>query len=67
MPETVKKINTKISNDAELVGVDDVLIQVICIQYFLKEKGYKICGNVIYYDNQSAIKLENNFRGSSIK
>ena len=45
----------------------DVLTQLIWTQYFLKEQGYKIHDNVIYQDNQSAIKLENNGRLSSSK
>ena len=64
--EYVKSIknnpNTKSSTEADLVGVDDVLAQVIFIQYFLKEQGYMIHNNIIYQENQSAIKLENNDR-----
>ena len=52
-----KKLNTKISTEAELVGVDYVLTQVIWTQYFLKEQGHMIQDNVIYQDNQSAIRL----------
>ena len=51
-------MNTKSSTEAERVGVDDVLTQVIWIRYFLKYQGYKIRDNVIYQDNQSAIKLK---------
>ena len=45
----------------------DVFTQMICTQYFLKKQGCEIRGNVIYQDNQSAIKLENNGRRSSSK
>ena len=55
------------STEAELVGVDDVLTQVIWTQYFLKDQRYKIHDNIIYQYNQSAIKLDNNCRQSSIK
>ena len=55
-----QKLNTKNSTEASIVAVDDVLTQVIWIHYFLKEQGYEIHDNVIYQDNQSAIKLENN-------
>ena len=55
-----QKMNTKISAEAELVRVDDVLTKVICTGYLLKEQGYEIHGNVIYQDNQSSIKLEKN-------
>ena len=37
-----QKLNTKSSNEAKLVGVDDVLTQVICTRYFLKEQGHMI-------------------------
>ena len=57
-----QKLNTKSSTDAKLVGVDDVLTQGIWTQYFLKEQGYILHNNVIYQDNQSAIRLENNGR-----
>ena len=45
-----KKLNTNISTEAEIVGVDDVLNQVIRTRYFLKEQGYMILDNVIYQD-----------------
>ena len=38
--------------------------QVIWTWYFLKEQGYMIHDNVIYQDNQSAIRLEKNGRQS---
>ena len=50
-----QNLNTKISTEAELVGVDDLLTQVIWSQYFRKEQGYMIHDNVIYQDNQSTI------------
>ena len=42
-----KKLNTKSSTEAELVGVDDVPTQVIWTRYFLKEQGNMIQDNVI--------------------
>ena len=62
-----QKLNTKSSTEAKLVGVDDVLTQVIWTRYFLKEQGYMIHDNVIYQDNQSAIRLEKNGKRSSSK
>ena len=62
-----QKLNTNISTDAYLVGVYDVLNQVICTWYFLKEQIYIIHNNVIYQDNQSAIRLEKSDRGSISK
>ena len=60
-------MNIKSSTDAELVGVDDVLTQVIWTRYFLKEQGHIIQDNVIYQDNQSAIRLEKNGKRSISK
>ena len=57
-----QKLNTNSSTESKLLGVYDLLTQVIWTQYFLKEKGFIIHNNVIYQDNQSAIKLENNGR-----
>ena len=61
-----QKLNTKSSTRSDHVGVVNVLIQVIWNQSFLKYQGYYIQDNIIYQDNQSAIKLENNGRRSSI-
>ena len=58
-------MNTKISNEANLVRVEDILTQVIWTQYFLKEQGYEIRDNVIYTDNQIFIRLDKNGRRSS--
>ena len=62
-----QKLKTKCSTKAELVVVDDVLTQVICTRYFLKEQGYIIHGNVIYQYNQSAIRLDKNCEQLSSK
>ena len=62
-----KKLNTKSSTEAEFVTVVYVLTQLIWTQYFQKEQGCEIHDNVIYQDNQRAIKLENNGRLSRIK
>ena len=57
-----QNLNTKSSTESDLAVVDDFLIQLIWNKYFLKEKGYYIHDNIIYQDNQSTIKLENNSR-----
>ena len=58
-------INTKSSTEAELVGVNDGMPIVIWTRNFMTAQGYTIHDNVIYQDNQSAILLEKNGRGSS--
>ena len=62
-----QNMTTKSSTEAELVGVDDVLAQVIYTRYLLKEQVYMIHNNIIYQDNQSAIKLDNSGRQSISK
>ena len=57
-----QKLSTKSSPGANLVRFYYVLTQLIWIRYLLKEHKYNIHDNVIYQDNQSAIKFENNGR-----
>jgi hypothetical protein len=59
-----QKLDTDSSSKAELVGVDDVMPQVLWTLYFLEAQGYKIDDNIIYQDNKSSILLETNGRGS---
>jgi hypothetical protein len=62
-----KKLNTNSSTEAELVGVDDVMPQVLWTLYFLEAQGYKIDDNILYQDNKSSILLDTNGQGSSGK
>ena len=54
------KLNIKSSTEAKIVRVDDDRNQVIWSQYLLKDQGYNIHNNIIYQNNQSAIRLYNN-------
>ena len=49
------------------MGANDFLPQVLWTRYFLEAQGYAVSENVLYQDNQSAILLEKNGRGSSSK
>jgi hypothetical protein len=62
-----QKLNTKSSTEAELVGADDVMPQMLWTLYFLEAQGYKVDSNTLFQDNKSAILLETNGRGSSGK
>jgi len=62
-----QKLNTKRSTEAEFVGVDDILPQMIWCRYFLEAQRESVEDNICYQDNESAIKLENNGRRSSSK
>ena len=62
-----QKLNTKSSTESELVGIDEVLPQVLWTNYFLKEQGYDIQDTVVYQDNKITILLEKNGQLSSSK
>ena len=59
-----QKLNTKISTEAELVGVDDLMPQIIWMRYSLEAQGMKVSDNVVYPYNRSEMKLEDNRRAS---
>ena len=63
---TKQKLNTKSSTEAELVRVDDCMPQILWTRYFLMQQGYDV-ENQLLQDNQSAIKFEENGKGSSGK
>ena len=60
----MQKLNTKSSTDAEIVAVSDFLPKIIFMHLFMEAQGYPIRENILYQDNQSAIKLEINGRKS---
>jgi hypothetical protein len=62
-----QKLNVKSSTEAEIVGTDDVMPQILWTLYFLEAQGYKVDKNILYQDNKSSILLETNGRGSSGK
>ena len=47
--------------------MDDLMPQILWMHYFLEAKGMKVSDNIVYQDNQSAMKLEKNGRASSGK
>ena len=59
-----KKVNTKSSTEAELVGASNFVSHTMWTTWFLKDQGYIVESNIFYQDNQSAILLEKNGRGS---
>jgi hypothetical protein len=62
-----QKISTRSSTKSELVGVYDVLPQVLWTQHFLEAQGYSVKDCVIYQDNMSTILLAENGKASSSK
>jgi hypothetical protein len=64
---TRQKLNPKSSTEAELIGVSDVMSQILWTMYFMEAQGYPLEDNNVYQDNQSAMLLEKSGRGSSSK
>ena len=61
------EVNAKRSTEAELIGVEDALPQVIWMSYFCEVQCFTILTNMIMQDNMSAMKLKNNGKASSLK
>ena len=61
---TKQRINTRSSTESELVGMYEYMPYNIWVQNFMEAQGYKLKSNIIYQDNQSAIKMETNGRAS---
>ena len=55
-----KKLNTKSKTQSELVGTSEYVPFNIWIVTFYEAQGYEITKNVLFQDNESAIKMENN-------
>jgi hypothetical protein len=64
---TRQRLNTKSSTEAELVGVDDLMPQVLWTKYFLESQGYAVKDSIVYQDNQSTMLLAKNGKSSSGK
>ena len=45
---TKKKINTKSSTEAEPIGEDDTIPQMMWTKYFIEAQGYRIDKNIMY-------------------
>ena len=60
----LQKLKTKSSTESEVVGFNDYLPYNIQIKIFLQYQGYHIKNNVLYQDNQSAIRMKKNGRNS---
>eukprot|EP00957_Ditylum_brightwellii_P152421 11603376-Ditylum_brightwellii.AAC.1 len=64
---TKQRLNTRSSTKAEIVRVDDLMPQVLWTRYFMEAQGFKVSDNIVYQDNESAIRLKKNRKGSSSK
>ena len=52
-----QKLNTRSSTEAELVGVDDIMSQLMWTKYFLKAQGLKVKTKLLQ-DNKSTMLLK---------
>ena len=62
-----QKLVMRSSTESEVVGVYDVLPQILWTKKFLEDQGVSIKDTVLYQDNMSSILLERNGRQSSTK
>ena len=62
-----QKLNTKSSTEAELVGIDDTMGQILWTRHFLAAQGEYVPTTTIYQYNKSTILLAENGKASSSK
>jgi len=62
-----QRINTRSSMEAELVGINHMLSQVLWTRYFMESQGYPVHPTKLYQDNMSTILLSKNGKASSSK
>ena len=62
-----QKLITWSSTDSEVVGVFDMLPQILWTKKFLEDQGVRIKETILYEDNMSSMLLERNGRQSSMK
>ena len=64
---SAQKLVSRSSTEAEVIGVDDLMPQMMWTGYFLKAQGAGVVDTVLYQDNMSSMLLEKNGRASSGK
>eukprot|EP00957_Ditylum_brightwellii_P153481 11680805-Ditylum_brightwellii.AAC.1 len=62
-----QKLNTQSSTKAEIIGVDDLMPQVLWTRYFMEAQCYKVSDSIVHQDNEIAIRLKKNGKGLSSK
>ena len=60
-----QRLNTRSSNEAELVGFNNMSTMILWTKLFMEEQGYEVKKNILYQDNKSTILLEKNGKKSS--
>jgi hypothetical protein len=64
---TKQKVMSRSSTEAELVGLDDVISKVLWSKLFIEAQGHQVRTTIIYRDNTSSMKLEENGKASAGK
>ena len=62
-----QKANSRSSTESEIIAVDDKIAKVLWMKRFLAWQGFNVKLNIIYQDNTSSMKLEQNGEESSGK
>ena len=62
-----QKLNCRSSTEAEIIGIDDAIPDIMWGKYFIEAQGYGVTSNVLLQDNKSTILLATNGRMSSSK
>jgi hypothetical protein len=62
-----QKVNTQSSTKSEMVGLDDGVSKILWSKLFIEEQGYPVKACIVYHDNTSSMKLEENGRDSCSK
>jgi hypothetical protein len=62
-----QKLVTRSSTEAEVIGVHDVMPQMLWTAHFIDSQGVNVDESILYQDNTSSILLEKNGRSSSTK
>ena len=62
-----QKLVTRSSTESEVVGVFDMLPQILWTKKFLEDQGVRVRETILYQDNMSSMLLERNGQQSSTK
>ena len=55
-----QKLNTKSSTEAELMGIDDAMVQILWMHHFVAAQGQYVPMTIAYYANKRTILLVEN-------
>ena len=62
-----QKVNARSSTEAELIGINDIISNVLWAKLFMQHQGIEIKHNIVYQDIKSTILLAENGRLSAGK